>query len=335
MATLSTSLPTLADLAKRLDPDGKIDKIAEILAQTNPIVEDMPMMEANDKTGHKSTVRTGLPRGTWRKLNYGVYPEKSTTAQIRDVTGMLESYSEVDKKLVDISSDKAGFLLSESKAFLEGMNQNMAETVIYGDGAANPERFTGLAPRFNTKQTTGATGAQSAANVIDAGGTGSNNTSIWLICWGENTVHGIYPEGTKAGLIPGEAKQETLFDAQGGRFEGYRTHYEWNIGLVVRDWRYVVRIANVDVAALTKNASAGADLIDLLVQAVELLPHQDMGKPVFYGNRTIRSFLRRQITNKTNVWLSQGEVAGKRVLMFDEIPFKRLDVLLNTEARVV
>lgn len=335
MATLSTSLPTLADLAKRLDPDGKIDKIAEILTQTNPILEDMPMMEANDRTGHKSTVRTGLPRGTWRKLNYGVYPEKSTTAQIRDVTGMLESYSEVDKKLVDISSDKAGFLLSESKAFLEGMNQNMAETVVYGDGAANPERFTGIMPRFNTLQTTGANGAQSAANVIDAGGTGSDNTSILLICWGENTVHGIYPEGTKAGLSVSDAKQETLFDAQGGRFEGYRTHYEWNVGLVVRDWRYIVRIVNIDVSDLTKNATTGADLIDLMVQAIERLPHQDMGKPVFYVNRTVRSFLRRQISNKSNVWLSQSEVAGKAVLAFDDIPVKRLDVLLNTEARVV
>lgn len=332
MATLSTSLPTLADLAKRLDPDGKIDKIAEILTQTNPILEDMPWMEANDKTGHKSTVRTGLPQGTWRKLNYGVQPEKSTTAQIRDVTGMLESYSEVDKKLVDISKDKAGFMLSESKAFLEGMNQTMAQTVIYGDGAATPERFTGLAPRFNTKTVAN---AQSANNVLDAGGTGSNNTSIWLICWGENTVHGIYPEGTMGGLHQGESKQETLFDPQGGRFEGYRTHFEWNAGLVVRDWRYVVRIANIDVTQLTKNASAGPDLIDLMVQAIELLPFQDMGRPVFYANRTIRSFLRRQITNKTNVWLSQNEVAGKRVLAFDEIPVKRLDVLLNTEARVV
>jgi hypothetical protein len=332
MPTLTTSLPTLADLAKRKDPKGKIDKIAEILTQTNPILEDMPWMEANDGSGHRSTVRTGLPTGTWRLLNYGVQPEKSTTAQIRDTTGMLESYSEVDKKLVDLSQDKAGFLLSESRAFLEGMNQNMAQTVIYGDSSVNPERFTGIAPRFNTKT---AANAQSAQNVLDAGGTGSNNTSIYLICWGENTVHGIYPAGTVGGLKQEETKQETLFDANGGRFEGYRTHFEWNAGLVVRDWRYIVRIANIDVNALTRDGATGANLIDLMAQAQEMLPFIDMGTPVFYANRTVRSFLRRQLTNKSNVWLTQSEAGGKKVMDFGEVPVKRLDTLLNTEARVV
>lgn len=332
MPTNSTYLPTLADLANKLDPDGKISQIAEVLTQTNPILEDMPWMEANDRTGHRSTIRSGLPKGTWRLLNYGVQPEKTTTVQIRDTTGMLESYAEVDKKLVDLAKDKAGYMLSESKGFIEGMNQTMAQTIFYGDSSVFPERFTGLAPRFNTKTVAN---AQSANNVLDAGGTGSNNTSIWLICWGDNTVFGIYPEGTQGGLKMEDLGQQTLFDAQGGRFEGYRIHYQWDAGIVVRDWRYIVRIANIDVTTLTKNAQSGADLIDLMVQAIEQLPFIDMGRPVFYANKTIRAFLRRQITNRANVWLSMAEVAGKRVLNFDEVPVKRCDQLLNTEARVV
>lgn len=330
MATLSTTALTLADLMKRLDPDGKVDKIVEILNATNEMLDDIPWIECNDKTGHKTTVRSGLPTGTWRLLNYGVQPEKSTTVQIRDTTGMLETYSEVDKKLVELSGDKPAFLLSESKAFLEGMNQTVQTTFIYGDTLAFPERFTGFAPRFNT-----ITGAENGQNILDAGGVGSNNTSVWLICWDESTVHGIYPEGTKGGLDMGEAKQETLFDANGGRYEGWRTHFEWNCGLTVRDWRYIVRIANIDVTALTKNASAGADLIDLLVQAIELLPNIRVGRAVFYVNRKIRSFLRRQIANKSNVWLSMDEVAGSKVLAFDGIPVKRVDMILSTEARVV
>ncbi len=329
MATLNTTNPTLADLAKRQDPDGKIAKIIELLNGTNEILDDMPWMEANDGTGHKTTIRSGLPQGTWRKLNYGVQPEKSTTVQVRDGTGMLESYAEVDRKLVELAKDKSGFMLSEHKAFLEGMNQNMATQLIYGDASLNPERITGLAPRFNSKS------AENGQNIIDAGGTGSNNTSIWLCCWDETTIHGIYPEGTVGGLKVGPNKEETLTDAAGGRYEGFRTHYEWNAGLTLRDWRYVVRIANVDVTALTKNASAGADLIDLMVQAIELLPNARVGRPVFYGNRTVRSFLRRQIANKSNVWLNMEEVAGRKVMTFDGVPFKRVDAILNTEARVV
>lgn len=329
MAVLATTNLTLADLAKRRDTNLKVAKITEILTATNEMLEDMPWVAANDGTGHKTTIRSGLPIGTWRLLNYGVFPEKSTTVQVRDGTGMLESYSEVDKALVDMSDDKEAFLLSEAKAFLEGMNQNMATTVIYGDSSVFPERFTGLAPRFNSLT------AENGQNIIDAGGTGNNNTSIWIICWDESTVHGIYPKGTTGGLKQEPTKQETLFDAQGGRYEGYRTHFLWYCGLTVRDWRYIVRIANIDRTLLVKNAATGADLIDLIVQGIELLPNTRMGRCVIYVNRTVRSFLRRQIANKSNVWLNMEEVAGRKVMTFDGIPVKRVDAILNTEARVV
>lgn len=329
MATLSTTNLTLADLANRQDPNGKIAKIIELLSATNEVLDDMPWMECNDGMGHKTTIRSGLPAGTWRLLNYGVQPEKSTTVQVRDATGMLESYAEVDKKLVDISTDPAGLRFSEDRAFIEGMNQTFATTLFYGDSGTNPERFTGLAPRFNLKS------AENGQNILDAGGTGSTNTSIWLVCWDESILHGLYPKGTSAGLISEDLGQQTLFDAANGKYEGYRTHYQWDCGLTLRDWRYVVRIANIDVTALTKNAATGADLLDYMVQAIELLPNTRMGRAVFYVNRTIRSFLRRQMMNKSNVWLSMEEVAGKKVLAFDQIPVKRVDALLNTEARVV
>lgn len=329
MAVLATTNLTLADLAKRRDTNMNIAKITEILSATNEMLEDMPWVAANDGTGHKTTIRSGLPIGTWRLLNYGVMPEKSTTVQVRDGTGMLESYSEVDKALVDMSDDKPAFLLSEAKAFLEGMNQNMATTVIYGDSSVFPERFTGLAPRFNSKA------AENGQNIIDAGGTGSNNTSIWLICWDESTVHGIYPKGTTGGLKQEPTKQETLFDPQGGRYEGYRTHFLWYCGLTVRDWRYIVRIANIDTTQLSATAATGGNLIDLMIQAIELLPNTRIGRAVFYVNRTVRSFLRRQIVNKTNVWLNMEEVSGRKVMTFDGIPVKRVDAILNNEARVI
>lgn len=105
--------------------------------------------------------------------------------------------------------------------------------------------------------------------------------------------------------------------------------------MVIRDWRFVVRIANIDVTALKKDASSGADLVDLMVRALETLPNESTGMLRFYVPRVIRSYLRRQITNKANVWLSMGEVAGKKVLQFDDVPVRRMDAILSTEARVV
>ena len=329
MAVLSTTNPTLADVAKRYDADGKIDTIVELLSETNEVLEDMTFLEGNLPTGHRTTVRSGLPASTWRKLNYGVQPSKSTTVQITDTAGMLEAYAEVDKALADLNGNTASFRLSEDRAFLESMNQTMANTLFYGDTGTDPEKFMGLSARYNS------TTAESGDNIIVGGGSGSDNTSVWLVCWGPNTCHGIYPKGSQAGLNHQDLGEVTLEDAANGKYQGYRTHYKWDIGMSVRDWRYIVRIPNIDVSNLTKDASgSSAALVDLMVQAVEKLPNVNLGRCVFYGNLTISSILRRQITNTSNVRLSMDEVAGKRVMSFDGIPFRRNDAILNDEALV-
>jgi hypothetical protein len=332
MSTIGQTAVTLQDFAKRVDCDGKVDKIVEIISLQNEILDDMLWMEGNLPTGHKTTVRTGLPGATWRQLNYGVQPTKSSTAQVTDTCGMLEAYAEVDKALADLNGNSSEFRLSEDKAFLEGMNQEMAKTLFYGNTAVNPERFMGLAPRFLAS---GVDPLASGFNVIKGGGSGSTNTSIWLVVWGDNTVHGIVPKGSKAGFQHEDKGQQTILDAAGGRFEGYRTHYKWDCGLTVRDWRYVVRIANVDVAALTKNAATGDDIVDLMTQALEKIPNLAAGRAAFYCNRTIRSFLRRQVVSKVaSSTLSMDSVAGKKVVTLGEVPVRRVDQLLNTEATV-
>lgn len=331
MATLSSTNPTLADVAARMTPDGKIDPmIIEMLGETNEVLDDMTVIEANGFTEHKTTIRSGLPTGTWRKLNYGVQPEKSRTVSVKDSMGMLETYAEVDKALADLNGNSAAWRLSEDRAFIEGMNQNMATTLFYGDSSLDPEKFMGLAPRYNLLS------AENGQNILDAAGTGSDNASIWLVVWGPNTCHSLYPKGSSAGLQARDLGEDTLLDAAGGRYQGYRTHYKWDLGLTLRDWRYVVRICNIDVSDLTKNAASGADLIDQMTQALELVPNIGLGRPCFYMPRKIRSFLRRQITNKVaSSTLTMEQVAGKKVVTFDGVPCRRSDALLTTEARVV
>jgi hypothetical protein len=331
MATLSAIHPTLLDLTKRLDPNGKIDAIAEILAQTNEILDDMVWLEGNLPTGHRTTVRTGLPAPTWRKLYGGVQPTKSTTVQVTDSCVMLDAYAEVDKALADLNGNTAAFRLSEERAHIEGINQEFAQTVFYGNEGTAPEEFTGFAPRFNSLS------ADNAENIITGGLADTDNNSIWLVVSGPNTVHGIYPKGSKAGLSMEEEGQVTIesIDGAGGRMEAYRTHYRWDCGLTVRDWRYIVRIANIELSALTKNAASGADIIDLMAQAEEKIPSLSMGRPVFYMSRTLKSYLRRQIANKVAAsTLTMEQVAGKHIVTFDGIPVRRCDALAGNEALV-
>lgn len=330
MATLAANNPTLLDVAKRTDPDGSIATIVELLAQTNDVLQDMTFIEGNLPTGNKTTVRTGLPTPTWRKLYGGVQPTKSTTAQVTDSCGMLEAYAEIDKALADLNGNTAAFRLSEDAAHIEGMSQEMASTLFYGNEGSEPEAFTGLAPRFNSKS------ASNNTNIIDAGGTGTDNTSIWLCVWGPQTGFGIYPKGSKAGLQMTDKGQVTIenVDGQGGRMEGYRTHYRHDMGLTIRDWRYFVRIPNIDVSDLDTVANT-KNLINWMIQASERIPSFGKGRACWYVNRTIREKLRIGILEKTTNNLSWETVEGKRVMTFDDIPVRRTDALLNNEARVV
>jgi len=337
MATLTATNPTLLDVAKRTDPDGKIDSIVELLAQSNPILEDMTFIEGNLLTGNKTTVRTGLPTPTWRKLYGGVTPGKSTTAQVTDSCGMLEAYAEVDKALADLNNNEAAFRLSEDSAHIEGMSQEMASTLFYGNEGTEPEAFTGLAPRFNSLS------AQNADNIVDAfSGSGGDLTSIWLCVWGPQTGFGIYPKGSKGGLQMTDKGQVTVENATdysggavgGGRFEAYRTHYRWDAGLTIRDWRYFVRIANIDISELG-TLSNTKNLIEWMIKASERIPSYGKGRACWYVNRTIREKLRLGILEKVTNNLSWETVSGKRVMTFDDIPVKRTDALVNTESRVV
>lgn len=330
-STLAVTNPTLLDFVKRMTPDGSIDRqIVEILNQTNEILDDMTFVEGNLPTGHRSTIRTGIPAPTWRKLYGFVQPGKSTTSQVTDSCGMLEAYAEVDKALADLNGNSASWRASEDRAFIEGMGQELAASVFFANEATAPEEITGLAPRFNDQS------ANNGENILTDAATpdSTDNASIWLVVWGPNTVHGILPKDSKSGLMARDLGEVTIQDTSGGRMQAYRTHYRWDVGLCVRDWRYVVRI-QVDQEDVVKDAATGPDLIDLMTQALEIVPSLSAGRPVFYMNRTLRSFLRRQIRNSVkNSTLSVEQIAGKRVLTFDEVPVRRCDALTNTESGI-
>lgn len=332
MPVSAATHPTLVDLVKRSDPDGKIATISEILNEQNEVLNHMVFVEGNLPTGHRTTIRSGLPTPTWRKMYQGVQPTKSTTVQVTDNTGMLEAYAEVDKAMADLNGNTAAFRLSEDSAHIEGMNQEMSETLFYGNEGTEPEAFTGLAPRFNDLTT-----AANRENVIEGGGTGSDNASIWLIVWGPTTAHGIVPKGSIGGLQMTDKGQVTIesVDGSGGRMEAYRTHYRWDAGVCVRDWRYVARICNIDRSALTVDAATGANLPDLMFQAIERLPSLTVGRACFYMDRGVLTKLRQQSTyGVKNSTLTMQNLGGTMRTNFHEVPISRTDALAVDEARV-
>lgn len=327
MSTLSVVNPTLADFAKHLDPKGKVDMVVEIMNQTNQVLEDMVFKEGNLLTGHRTTIRSGIPAATWRKLYGFVQPNRSRVIQVTDSCGMLEAYAECDKAMADLNGNAPAFRLSEDRAHIEGIAQEHASTLFYGNETTEPEAFTGLAPRYSSLS------AENADNIVDHGGTdAADSTSIWLIVWGDNTCHGIFPQGSKAGVQVTDKGQVTK-ESTDGLMEVYRTHYRLDTGLTLKDWRYAVRICNVDISALGTIANT-KDLITSMIKASERIPNFSAGRAAWYVNRTIREKLRLGIQEKIGSNLTWETVAGKRVMMFDDLPVRRCDALLNTEARV-
>ena len=338
MATLSANALTLADWAKRTDPEGRVPVVAELLSQSNEILEDCVFKEGNLPTGERVVIRTGLPTVYWRALNQGIPNSKSTTAQVDEACGILEARSEIDKDLAMLNGNTAQFRLSEDQAFLEAMNQTQATTLFYGNPGTDPKQFLGLASRYSSLS------ASNAQNILSAGGSGSDNTSVYLVVWGDNTVYCPFPKGSKAGLMHEDLGEQTVYNADGTRMQALSTRYQWKNGLVVKDWRYVVRIPNIDVSDLigqtgSQAAAASTALIKLMARALYRIPNMSMGRAAFYMNRTVHSGLALAAMDKSQYVLKieQGLTQFGQPnswLSFLGVPLRRVDSLLNTESVV-
>ncbi|MEW5725554.1 MAG: major capsid protein [Thermodesulfobacteriota bacterium] len=322
MATLdTTSQLTLIELANRLDPRGNTAVVAEVLTRTNAILKDAPWVEANDVFSHKYTRRLTLPTGSWRQINAGVAKETSRTVPVTEVMGFLESYSEVDKKLVENAPNQAQFRMTEAKAFIEGMSQTLAAALVYANAATDPEKITGLAPRLD---------GLSQDNVLGAGGTGATLTSIYIVQWGEDKVHLFYPKGSRTmGVVHKDLGEVTLQDALGNNYQGFRDHFEVNVGLAVRDERCIARYGNITTA------STAADFDeDHLIELMNRMPQDGEGAAI-YCNRYVKTRMEIKLKDKSNVNFTTREgLGGVPVLLFRGCPVRKVDAILNTETQV-
>lgn len=330
MATLNASVISLADHAKRMDPDGSISRIVELLTQRNKLIADIPFKEGNLPTGHQFTVRSGLPALTWRKFNEGVDPAKSHTMQFTETCGMLTGMCQVDVELAKLNGNEAAFRISEEAAFVQSLSNEVETGMFYHSTKSNPERFMGLAPRFDS--TTGQTGSQIV--IGDATASGADQTSIWLVKWdtGGGGAYGIFPKGSPAGFERTDMGKQVVLDSNSRKYLAWLTSYMWKIGLVVEDFRSVVRVANVDTSALL---ATGSLIQTAMIKAYNQAFDPGAGMLRWYLNRKVHTFLHLQAVNGTsNSTLSIREYGGQPILTFLGIPIQVTDALVNTEAVV-
>lgn len=300
--------------------------IIELMNKTDDILTDIPWMETNESGGHKTRIRNGLPDVYWGRLYKGTPPSKSKFTQVVDPTGFIESRFFLDAREAALYGDKAkDFRVSEQGTHMEAIRQEVATTLFYGDSDTEPDKFNGLHKRYP---------ADDAPNVIDAGGTSGSMTSIWLIAWGPNTVHGLYPKGSKAGIEHDDRGIQTVPDDAGRRYEAYEDVHRWHVGLSVRDWRAVVRICNIPVAYLTEDYGDTnyVNLRKLCIKAKNKMPSHMRNKAVWYCNEDVMTAIETQSTDPKGVHLRYGEYFNSKDVPFVHgRPVRQCDSILSTE----
>ncbi|RCL00935.1 MAG: hypothetical protein JSC189_001028 [Candidatus Tokpelaia sp. JSC189] len=340
MSIIGNSYPGLIDAYKGSTEGAVI----ELLSELNPVLDDAIATECNMGTTHRHTIRTGYPKVVWGRLYQGVPSSKSTMQQVEDTTGFVEARSEIDVRLLKLSSDPAKMRLIDSSPYLETMSQEMASGIFYNDTALSPEKFKGLSARYNVFNSNGPDLSRPdiANQVIDCGGRGLNNTSVWFVNWSDRSTSLLYPKGTKAGVLFEDKGEQSVLDTHGNAYFAKVSTFEWHIGMFVKDWRYNARIANIDVDDLRDGK---VDMWAFMRHAYYRLQSRrvdaKLGRLAIYMNREVLEILDAQSSdrsllaaNPNYTGLSHGQVEGREVRTYRGIPIRECDAILNTEAPV-
>jgi len=337
----------LLDLAQAMNPDGKIADCAEVLVESNPIVEDMPMFPSNAAMSNRVTIRSSNPTVSRGKLNQGLSRSKARKRQRVDTIGMYVGRSEFDSRTPwFVGSDnferERG---QEEDAFLEEFSQTIAYDIIYGDEAIYESGMTGLQPRLETAATA-KTGSQVAKH--HGSPSGNDYTSIYVVDWGERACHGIYPmnapDGTAAenGVDVQDRGIMDVLDAESNPFPAYVTDFLWFIGISVRDDRHIARLANIDVSQAL--ADTTTLLVDSLIPMLARMPKGSGFTRVAYCSTNIKIALELQLKRmesanatyaaKSTLGLSLQEYLGAPTLHVHGVPFRDVDQISEAESTI-
>lgn len=342
MATLTQSTQSMIDLYKNVDGNGRFIDVIETMNDTaQDIMDDWSWMQCNSGTKHTRSIRTGLPTVSWGALYEGIPQSKSSKQTVDDTTGFVEGLSSVDKRQLDLyAGNETAIRAAEGRTFIESMSQDLMTALFYYDSATNVRHPKGLGARFGKLATSGA-----GAQIIDAGGVGSDNTSIWMVEWGYDGLSVIHPAGTVGGIQRENKGQQRVLDTNGNPYYVEEELFRCHVGYSLGDWQRVSVVRNIDVSEVQ---AGNVDLYKFLRKAYykmksrrvnKVMDQKAPGRIAVYCNRDILEALDALGTNAgandNFTRLRPMEIQGKEVLGYRGFPLRETDAILNTEARVV
>src|SRR6185437_14203624 len=183
-----------------LDAGARFVMPKRILDRMTPLVKMLPMVASNNILSNIATRTDSLPVASTRRFNEGILATTSKNAPINDPIAMFEDYSEVDMALWKLQNNPNAWRSDQDMNHIEGLFQLIESMLFYGSLSQNPGAFNGLATRFNNLESFPNGDTSWQPNVWDGGARNVNCTSAWMIEFSEDSVYGIYPSNSMAGL---------------------------------------------------------------------------------------------------------------------------------------
>jgi hypothetical protein len=329
MGANSISAVNYASIMAEYSKDGTLLRQINALTEVHDMLADAPVREATSIDSDQVSRVTSLPVPYWHKLGEGLTSTVGHIQQGTEGIAMLRNQFRGNKEIVDRQPNPSQWMERKEQTYLEGMNQEMANTIVYGSSGTSPEEFDGLDIRYD---------ALSAGSVFNNGGSDTGNlTSVWLIQWDLQDCCLIFPRGGKGGLrrVPKGVKSlSTETDATGSveatkaLADFYVTDFEWDAGLCVQDLRRVKRVCNVHK---TIGAATAID-IDMLIQARNNF--KTTGTVYLYANLTVKTQIQITAKDAGNVYYPPTMPFGKPVAYVLDMPLRQSDAITLAEATI-
>ncbi len=325
----------------KLVQDGKFVPWAETLTENSPFLFDLAIMPATGILSDQGSRETSLP--TPQIINVGAGHQSSTVRwdTFKENISIFVDRADIPKHVLDLQPDKLAFRAKVEDRHMEGFGQGVTNHMFYGTSVATPEKFDGLDVRYSVPDSTDPTNPSSAsadAFVFDAGGSGGDTMSVWLVQHGLDKIKGITPindpmmgiEKTDSGLVYQVTDSTyTKVDASRTSRQTWRTEFEWKIGLSVVDMRAVARIRNIESGI----DNLDADFLQLIFQAEEEV-FKGSGQIFAYVPKRMMTFLKVMAEAKQNVIYDTNNIYGILLHRIGDILLRPEDALSISETSV-
>lgn len=315
---------TLANALQAIK-NNEVLEIIEVLNEQNDLLNILPIVQATDMTSHQSSRRTVLPAPTWHKLGNGWAATVAQQQMITENIGILKNRMELATDVADIMPNPERYRSQQERAYIEGIAQELANTLIYGSQATSPEEMDGLATRYNATSLNGTLNKCVFQNTTTDGGS-SVYTSAYLIQPGMDKIHLIYPRNSSTyGIQKMDEGKHLVTGDNSQSMWAYITEFEAKLGLAIPDIRACKRICNIHS---TLGDATSLDW-DVVMQARNNF--KTPGPIYFICNETVENQLNKLMNDKGNVLYSPADPFAGKPALVNGMPIVRCDAILDNE----